>query len=52
MTEFCSFAEIEPFEGIYQNFKPEKDYDAHCFKIINKRYLEYVESKNVNKQAC
>lgn len=49
MIDFCSWGEIEPFEVIYQNFKPEKDYTTHYFEIINK-HLEYIESKNANKQ--
>ena len=36
---------VEPFEKIYQNFVPVKDYNRSCFKIVNKhlKYLELME---------
>ena len=53
MIAFCSRVNIEVFENIYKNFRPEKDYDSRCFKIINRHYLNSVEykEKNVNKST-
>ena len=33
----------EPFEKIYQDFVPLKDYDSSSFRILNKHYLKYLE---------
>ena len=53
MIAFCSRVNIEVFENIYKNFRPGKDYDSRCFKIINRHYLNSVEykEKNVNKST-
>ena len=30
------------FKNIYKNFRPGKDYNGRCFKIINQHYLKYI----------
>ena len=54
MIAFCSCVKIEVFEDIHKNFRPGKDYDSCCFKIMNKHYLNSLEykEKNVNKSTC
>ena len=47
MIVFCSCVNIEVFENIYNNFKPEKDYDSHSFKIINQHYFKYIDKKDL-----
>ena len=53
MITFCSCVNTEVFENIYKDFRPWKDYDRRCFKIINKHYLNSLEykEKNVNKST-
>ena len=45
MIAFCSCVNIEVFENIYKDFRPGKDYDIRCFKMINKHYLNSLEYK-------
>ena len=53
MIAFCSCVNIEVLENIYKNFKPGKDYNSRCFKIINKHCLTSLEckEKNANKSS-
>ena len=44
MIAFCSCINTEVFENIYKDFRPGKDYDSHCFKIISK-HLNSFEYK-------
>ena len=43
LISLCCSMNTEPFEKIYQDFVPLKDYDSNCFKILNKHYLKYLE---------
>ena len=53
MIAFRSCVNIEVFENIYKKFRPEKDHDSRCFKIINQHYLNSLEckEKNINKST-
>ena len=44
LISFCSCVNLEPFEKIYKNFVPVKDYDSHCFKIVNE-HLKYLDTR-------
>ena len=53
MIAFCSCVNIEVFENIYKDFRPGRDCDSRCFKIIDKHYLNSLEykEKDVNKST-
>ena len=45
LISLCYSMNVKPFEKIYQNFVPVKDYNRSYFKIVNKhlKYLELME---------
>ena len=42
MIAFCSCVNIEVFKNICRNFRPGKNCNSRCFKIMNQHYLKYI----------
>ena len=45
MWEVCLNVKINSFYEIYDSFSPIVDYDCCYFKIVNKHYLKFVETR-------
>ena len=42
---FYTNSQSEMFTYICENLKPNFDYSSHCFKIVNRHYIDYVVGK-------